>query len=478
MRLRALRARYECSRAPADLDESIAASAEALETCSPAEPRRFMFFGNHGVALQLQADLTGDARLLDETVDKAITHNRVAAREGADWPELANCLASLSTSLQIRFKRLHETDDLRDAVIDARAAVDSSTPDAPAHPHYLKVLGTALWILGEESGDPAAVNEAIAVGRRVVAAAPTDGPERCSLLADLGSRLQTRFDRTRNLADIDEAIELARASLANPPADGVERGRLLNNLAIGLQSRFEESRCLADIQEAVELGREAVDCTPPTHPAMVMRLMDLGIELRTRYEATRDVRDAESAISCYDGVAATPTATASARVDAHYAAGSLAASLALEGSRDSQASHYAHTALDSYASAVDLLPLVAWPGLSRGSRERQLGKRPGIAQDAAACAIGTHDPRHALALLEAGRGVLWGQLLDANPAATDLRTHHRDLADRLDELHALTLPKSVHPMRVPEMVAWTGGFDHGPPNRYTIRARLRQARRT
>jgi hypothetical protein len=121
--------------------------------------------------------------------------------------------------------------------------------------------------------------------------------------------------------------------------------------------------------------------------------------------------------------AALPIAPAATRIDAARAWGALAASL-------SQWS----IAVQGYAAAVHLLPLLAWRGVSRPSRERLLQDWAGLAADAAGCAIAAGQPDRAVELLEQGRGVLWSQILETRTDLTQLRQVAPELATRLDEV--------------------------------------------
>jgi hypothetical protein len=98
-------------------------------------------------------------------------------------------------------------------------------------------------------------------------------------------------------------------------------------------------------------------------------------------------------------------------------------------------------AAEDYATAVGLLPLLAWRGLDRASREKLLGDYPGVAAQAAASAVAAGDPGRGIELLEQGRSVLWGQLLETRSDLTVLHEAHPELAARLDRLRdMLDLP--------------------------------------
>ncbi|WP_306213491.1 CHAT domain-containing protein [Actinoplanes sp. RD1] len=83
--------------------------------------------------------------------------------------------------------------------------------------------------------------------------------------------------------------------------------------------------------------------------------------------------------------------------------------------------------------AVDLLPLVAWPGLPAAERESLLIAGAGLADEAAAAAIEAGRPAEAVELVEAGRAVLWGQWLATRNDLSAVAAVSPELATRLQE---------------------------------------------
>jgi len=97
---------------------------------------------------------------------------------------------------------------------------------------------------------------------------------------------------------------------------------------------------------------------------------------------------------------------------------------------------------------VQLLPLVAWRGLSRTGQEARIAEWAGLASDAAACAIAAGRLEQAVELLELGRSVLWNRLLETRTDLSDLYQRYPQLAARLDEARAeLDAPGSDAPLR-------------------------------
>ena len=94
-------------------------------------------------------------------------------------------------------------------------------------------------------------------------------------------------------------------------------------------------------------------------------------------------------------------------------------------------------AVEGFTAAVQLLPIAAWHGLDRATRENQLKQWAGLAGDAAAAAVLDGRPGLAVELLEQGRSVLWTQALNLRGDLSRLEQEHPDLAARLDRIRAI-----------------------------------------
>jgi hypothetical protein len=73
---------------------------------------------------------------------------------------------------------------------------------------------------------------------------------------------------------------------------------------------------------------------------------------------------------------------------------------------------------------VQLLPIAAWHGLDRTTRESLLERWAGLAGDAAAAAVLDGRPGLAVELLEQGRSVLWTQALNLRGDLSRLKQEH------------------------------------------------------
>ena len=181
---------------------------------------------------------------------------------------------------------------------------------------------------------------------------------------------------------------------------------------------------MADLDEAIDVHWQALEAIEANHPARATFLLNLGGVLSARYESSRRSSDASQAMEALQEASGTQTAPAFARLRAAAALGQLAASREV-GSR---------SAVQGYQTAISLLPVLAWRGLDRVSRERLIAEFPLLASNAAACAIAADRPALAVELLEQGRAVLWSQLLETRSDLADLDGADHQTALRLREL--------------------------------------------
>lgn len=461
-----LQSRYDSGHQDADLAEAIDTIQQALST--DLGPSRCAFLIKLTILLWTRHESTGRPEDLDEAIDVA----RTAAEAAAAIPAgVARCLANLSGLLALRFERTGDPADVDQAVDAARAAVRTTDAQDPVHINSMINLGNPLRLRAERFGDPADLTEAIDVVRAAVAAISPDDPRRPDALADLATLLDLRFRSDGGLETLNESIETLAAAIAAVPADHPHRGGYLSARSVALRDRVNLTSDAADADSAVAAGRAAVSAAPLGHPSRAMCQSNLSLALAARYARTEDPEDLREALeAATTAVRAAPiddvkragylanlglarwaqydrTGAEAARCDAFAAwreataIGSAPASIRVDiASRWGRlaATHgVTDQAETGYATAVALLPLLAWHGLPHRSHQGALSDWTGLASAAAACAIDAGHPRRAVELLEKGRSVLWSQLLHLRGEIEDLREVRPDLAGRLDELRRI-----------------------------------------
>jgi tetratricopeptide (TPR) repeat protein len=414
----ALLSRFDHTGRIADLDQAITWLRSAVGVATAGYPDGFVAVCNLGLALQARFERTGRIADLDQAI--AGLSDAVDAVP-ADHPRRPVCQSNLGGALLGRFERSGQLADLDRAITALSEASGVAPAEHPGQPAYLSNLGTALRYRFGRTGLLADLDRAIAAGQRALEATPGGHPRRAAYLSNLGNALHDRFERTGQQADLDQAIAMQAEAVDTTPVGHPERAMRLSNLGGSQTSRFVLTRRRADLDQAVSWYTKAVDATPADHPNRTVFLFNLGTALRVRFVSAGDPGDLDEAIQAFRRAAEMPTASPGRAVAAARAWGQCAL----------QAGNPA-SAVDGYARAIELLPLVAWHGLDQATREHHLEAWAGLAPDAAAAAVAAGDPARAVELLEAGRSILWTQALHLRQDLAALRAVAPELAMRLE----------------------------------------------
>ncbi|KAJ5740123.1 hypothetical protein N7533_012907 [Penicillium manginii] len=268
------------------------------------------------------------------------------------------------------------------------------------------------------------LNRAIKAMNMAVNSTPEDHPDLARRLGNLGILLGRRFKRTGSMGDHNRAVEVTDMAVNSTPEDHPDRASWLNNLSIHLSKRFEQTGSMDDLNHAIEVVDMAVNTTPEDHPDRARRLNNLGNRLNTRSDRTGSMDDLNRALSAYKESWNCCNAAPSIRIRPAQNAARILASQANweESSRLLQ-------------EAVDLLPAVSPRSLKHTDKQSMLGAFAGLASMAAATALNAGKKAdHTLKLLELGRGVIAGLLLELRGDISDLKQQHPDLADEFMSL--------------------------------------------
>ncbi|MEU9118302.1 CHAT domain-containing protein [Streptomyces sp. NPDC048506] len=459
------RQRFERTGDTSALEAGIATGRRLLGGLPAQHPERAPVAARFGALLLRRFEQNGDRKDLDE----AIVHLRHGAygplpnvqvlrsvlnQPDADMEELRQALgtqldafvklspprgselSTLAGAYLRRFEHDGGDADLDAAVAAARRAIEVTPPEYnDERCTHIQTLGMTLLRRYQHTGNRADLDRAIDLGRRGLALArrmTSSTDAQLTALGALCNRLRTRYLLVRDASDLDEAITSGTEALALTPDGRIESNSRLN-LALALWTRSELRDDLTDLDAAIDHAEAVVRALHASSPRRTSRLLTLAHMLAARNERggpRSRVNDADRSLVLFREAAQAPTSPADDRLTAAVAWGSFAAGRAAVGEG------YWQEAADGYAVAVELLPLTAWRGLARSERERLLARRSHVASEAAACAISCGRLEQAVELLDHGRSVLWGQVLDTRTDLTALREAHPALADRLADLRA------------------------------------------
>ncbi|MFD3524956.1 CHAT domain-containing protein [Streptomyces sp. NPDC058653] len=429
----ALRARAEWLGDSGDAEEAVRYCENALARLRADDPRHAPYAGNLAYALGLLHELTGRRTVLDRAV--AVGREAVAGID-ATAPAFPVLMSTLGATLQRRFTVARHPDDINEAVEAGRAAVDALPDGHNDRAAFLSNLAVAHRGRHGWFGDPADLGEAVRLISRAVALVAVDDPERTSLLSHLGMLLRVRYERDAAPADLAEALKATFAAVSATPTGHPEAAGRANNYALAALAQYESDGDTEVLENVIRLARQVLDDTSadrPDHPGLAG---NLAFALRRRHDITGSAEDADEALRLWREAAHRTDAPPHTRL----VAAENWAVFTVESTGDARA------AMPGYALGVDLLRVIAGRGLDRAGGEQALAHWTRLAADAAGNALAAEEPEQALLLLEAGRAVIWSQLLENRADMSGLLTDDdpvvRALARRLGELRDLlgTLP--------------------------------------
>ncbi|MEU5290460.1 hypothetical protein [Streptomyces umbrinus] len=402
----ALTARFVVGERPEDIDAAVELCEQAAASAAPDNPFYAQHHTNLGMARAVRATLANARGDIEGAV--AACRTAVEATVPGD-PSAVIRWQNLSAALHDRYELLGARDDLTGAAAAARQAVGRQE-ELVGGPSELAVLlsnaSAVLRVRGDAEGDEEDLELAVDTARRAVELSEPGHPGLVNRAHNYATALLSRFDHRRrthgdaDTADLTTAARTLRETVGDTAAaDALPTQHLgsLSTLGLILLRRFEQEGHTDNLDDAIRVCGEAFGSLPHRHPALAGAALNLGSALQADAAGESRGDQAVEAWRSGSAAAASPVALrlACARQWAEFEAE--------RGSWDS--------AVQGYAEAGVLLPLVAWHGLERSDQEHGLMRQATVARDAAAAGLAAQDAKHAFRSLEQGRAVLWNQHL-------------------------------------------------------------------
>ena len=411
---------YQTSGDERSLEAAIGVFRNAVDTVPSGDVNAPGCFDGLGNAL-IEAVVAG--RDIGRCLEAIEVLRRALAGLSADDPDGPLFLDHLAVALRMRFSLTGDTVALEEAIECRREAVRRAS--GPAQLAFQTNLGLLLRNKFEYTADPAAAHEARDILRRVADTLPEDHPGRAKAEADYANVLHRLGGSARDADVLGEAAGILRRIVAEMAPENTDRERHLANLGSVLSTLVEVGWDPADYSEAVDVLTRVLSPVGPPTAAQAEILLNLGLVHRTCFRQTRSTEAHAAAVAALDAAAGTVTAPGRIRaLSSQYLAGLHAA----------VEDHAA--AVAAFGTALELLDLVAWRGLARDDQERMLLEFSGLGSSAAASALAIGDPDGAFGLLEQGRGVLLGQLMDLRADHEQLRLDAPELERELQRANA------------------------------------------
>jgi len=381
-----------------------------------------------------------------------------------------SALDRLARTLQTRFEQCGNIDDIDETIQLRREAVFLCPEGHSSRGSFLNNLALSLVNRFDNQGKPNDLDEAITLYEESLHLWPVGHEHRNFALDNLGGALVTRFNQRGDIDDITRAISLRREALTLCPPGHPGYGTILNNLAHALITRCNKSYVSEDLNEAIDLYRESHLLKRLDDPESHVTLCSLSGALCSRFTHTRKNGDVEEAIQlCQEALASLP----SLHPDRYFSYGGLKdaylsryqihqdpadLSLAVENFRLSSRhptqgfpdriveaynwtiaaeQHRDGSALEAYSTFFELLDAhLATRSSATARREAAAAFHyaRSLPVDAASCAIRSDTLRHAVELVEQGRGQQWSLASRLKTPVEDLESANPKLAHDYLEL--------------------------------------------
>ncbi|KZV62713.1 TPR-like protein [Peniophora sp. CONT] len=415
-----------------DLEQAISAHHRAVELTLYGHPQESQQLNNLGNALLTRFECIGELEDLEQAVSAYRRSVELVPDGHLNKPARFN---NLGGAFLMRFERTGELEDLNQAILLHRRAVELAPNRDPHKPTWLNSLGTSFSRAFERSGELEDLEHTVSAFRCAVELMSDDHPDKPLVLHNLCNELRVRFEHTKNSDDIVNAIFAVRRALELSSEESSEVYRYYNGLAGCLQSRFSHTGNIDDIIDAISFSRKAVELFPDNGPRLSSLLWNLGIAQRLLFLRTQTRADFDGAIDSFmkstQNISGSPferlrSARRCTLMLSEYPSFSTMNSL-----------------LSAHSHIISILPEIVWMGHSIHRRYEQSSLLGELVNAAVSAAITFGSLKQAVEWLEAGRVLIWSQILALRTPLDELHDSYPTLADALRSVQR-QLQSSAH----------------------------------
>lgn len=400
-----------------DLEDAIHGAEQAVVATPKQHPDWAPFLNDLSSKLRLRFTQTGRMEDLQEAIYK---QEQAVEATPEGHPNMAGHLSNLSAMLGTRYRQTGRTEDLEEAIRIGKKAVEITPKGHWGLPISLNTLGNRFQSLFERTGRIEDLDEAILKARQAIEIVPESYPAFPSMLDNLANKLGYRFAQSGRIEDLEEAIRKSEQALKATPEGHPELYAMLNNLCINLKRKFQHSDDIRDFEEAIRNSEHAIHATPEGHPGLATVLNHSGHLLRLSTEPIDSGRALEAFLrswECQNGLPFHRVDSAIRAVELLRKCGNW------------------HQASVVAKQAVEFLPIVNDRSLNREDLQIIISSFAGLAADACSLSLKVDgDPLQSIELLELGRGVILGYLIESRSDLSNLMQSDPEKAAKYDRL--------------------------------------------
>ncbi|KAJ4116190.1 hypothetical protein NW768_011163 [Fusarium equiseti] len=400
------------------LTRAIEASQKAVKATGFDDFHLAICLGTLSQALARRFEQTGSVDDLTKAIEAS---QRAVESASIRHPNLSSLFSNLSSCLGRRYEMIGSVDDLIRAIEAAEKAVQTTRHGDITLAGKLSNLGILLARQHKRTRSLHDLARAIRVSEQAVEA--SDHAHLALCFSNLGNRLSERYQQTESLDDLLRAIKEAEKAVEAAHGDR-NAANYLMNLGNRIIELYNQSGSAVDLTRAIEVAQKAVEVAHHEHIYLSMYLRNLGDKLGRRYEQTGLKADQDAQLSAYVRSWHAMSSLPSDRIRSVRPAAAIYVSRAEWGK-----------AYELLREAILLLPNLSPRSLKQSDMQEMLSPTSGLATDAAAMAFNAGKPAsEVLSILELGRGVIAGLLIDTRGDLSDLRKACPLLADRFEAL--------------------------------------------
>jgi hypothetical protein len=428
--------RYETGGCSADIHESVNLSREVLLYCPLSDRDRWVYTHNLVSALVFLFEVEGDLGNLEEA---ALLIRQIPSTLPDSHPGRFSLKKAEATVKARRFDAMRDINDLNDAidlVRDTTVATARNFDPAP-----ILQLATHLCNRFQVLHQADDVEQAILMLTHVLQSIPQGYIQRLDVVHQLSKALLLRSQHVTldTCEDIDHAIdeitchkeELVR-SMFGPES--------LRTLAACFFTRYRRIRDVNDVDRAFTI---MVDLVQTVMPGQLDRFSCLVYAAELYLEDTPH-HDVAMALELVSTALVEPQRDVRARVQGVKSFLDLVETRYYDIFTTSPPKVKLQL-LDVYASAIALLPRIAFFGVQLHSRLQSLSVGQSVALTAASHALALSLPERALEILEQGRAIFWTHSLRLRSAFDDVPEHFRSqllaIARKLERVSNVSRPR-------------------------------------
>ncbi|KAH8145694.1 uncharacterized protein LAJ45_10334 [Morchella importuna] len=290
----ALLARFERKWDIDDVNRAINLAQEAIGLIPMYTWNQTNIFNTLGGLYLSRHRHTGDSQDLDKAIEIG---EGALSRSSEEDPSRALYLTNITQLLFQRSTRYHNPEDLKEGTRRIIEILAVTPLDDPQRPRRCYILAAFYKMRYDNSGNLIDLNKAIELSEEALQLFPPTHISRFQVYNLLAKVYTLRYHRLEGVENIELSIEWARKTYSAIGSPRADRSAASMTLARSLMNRFKHKKKKDDILEARDVIERELCDTPPDFEPRKQSLHTVMAEVyRNLYDAYNDPADIEQSI--------------------------------------------------------------------------------------------------------------------------------------------------------------------------------------